>query len=374
MNRLAPLPLALGIAVVAASPALAQELTREEMQAQLHQRDQTIQALEQRVSALEARLAAAPQAAAQAPPQAPAPGTSTAAAAKPAAKESAEEIAELQALSRGLVQRGLQLLPTGSVEASPGGSYSTIQTQGLVLVSTPEGISTVDDQRLRDDFIRAQLDARIGLPWRSQISFHVPYDWRREVSSLGSGTQVEHNSDRLGDLQIELDHQFLFEKGAVPDLIAGVIGRFPTGRDPFTAPVASVANGEGTWGATGRVTLVKTIDPLVAFTTVSYTYNFARQQPFGRVHPGNVVDWQIGGLLAISPETSLSLAFDQQFQGHTAVDGTPIAGSDGVAALVQVGIDQVLTPKMLLEINLGIGLNHLAPDYQLMFTLPIRFK
>jgi hypothetical protein len=113
---------------------------------------------------------------------------------------------------------------------------------------------------------------------------------------------------------------------------------------------------------------------LVGFTTVSYGYNFSRQEPFGRVHPGNVVDWQIGALLAVSPETSLSLGFDQQFQGHTAVDGAPIAGSNGVAAVVQVGIDQVLTPKVLMEINLGIGLNHLAPDYQLSLTFPVRFK
>ena len=378
MIRHAVASLAVGLAIAAAPPALAQELTREELKAELQQRDKTISDLEQRVSALEARLAAAPQAGAQAPAQAPKTLAQAQANAQAGAtnseKETAEETAELQALSRGLVERGLELLPRGAVEVSPGGAYTSIQKQGLILVTTPEGISSVSDQRLRDDFETAELDTRIGLPWHSQIEVRLPYQWRRETSALGDGSQVQHSDSHVGDVQAEFDHQFLFEKGARPDLIVGVIGSFPTGRDPFTATDAAVADGRGTYQIAGRLTLLKTVDPLVGFTTVAYEHNFSTQEPFGRVHPGDVIDWQLGALLAISPETSLSLAFDQQFQNHTSVDHAPIAGSNGVAALVQVGIDQVLSPKVLMELNLGIGLNHLAPDYQLMLTLPVRFK
>jgi hypothetical protein len=384
MSRLAILSVVLAISAAAAPPAFAQELTREELKAELRQRDQMISALERRVSALEARQAAAPRASAQAGVQGPSQiitlsssqpqGAAQSPPAAGAAAARAEETAELQALSRGLVERGLQILPKGSVEFAPSGAYTSTQSQGLVLVNTPEGISTVSDQRLRDDFEKAQIDARIGLPWRSQIEVRVPYEWRRETSALGDGSQVEHSDNHVGDVEVEFAHQFLVERGARPDLIAAVTGRFPTGRDPFTAPVASVANGEGTYQIAGRLTALKTIDPVVAYTTVSYTANFSRQEPFGSVHPGDIVDWQLGAFLAISPATSLSLSFDQGFRGHTTVDGQPIAGSDGVAAAVQVGFDQVLSSRTVLDVNLSMGLNHLAPDYQLMVTLPVRFK
>src|SRR5581483_4301020 len=168
---------------------------------------------------------------------------------------------QLRALSRGLVERGLQLLPKWAVEVSPSVAYSHTQTQGLVLVQTPEGIATVDDQRQRDDAVEGALTARVGLPWRSQLQLSVPVAWRREDSALGDGSTVAHHSAGLGDASVELSHQFLAESGWRPSLIGAVSGRFPTGSDPYRTSIAAVATGLGTTQITGRLTALKTVDP-----------------------------------------------------------------------------------------------------------------
>jgi hypothetical protein len=280
----------------------------------------------------------------------------------------------LQALSRGLVERGLLLLAPWSVEASPSLTYTHSQIQGLALVDTPQGISTVDSQRQRDDGAEAAVSVRVGLPWRSQVLISVPFDWKREASALGDGTEVSHSDTHLGDIQLELSHQFLVENGWRPDIIAAVSWRAPTGRDPYKAPIAAVASGLGTNQVTGRITALKTVDPLVLFSTVSYSANFPYRESFGRVQAGDSVGLQLGALLAVSPDTSLSFGFAQQFKTVTRVDGAKIPGSDGVGAVAQVGLDQVINSHMLVDVSLGIGVTRDAPDYTLMVSLPIRFR
>ena len=372
-------PLALAIASLALAPAttaLAQPLTREELKAALAQRDQQIAAMEKRIAALEAeheRVAApTPIQTAANPPPAVAPSAATVANA--AETGTANDDVALQALSRGLVQRGLLLLAPWSFELTPSLSYSHSQTQGLTLVDSAQGVSIVDSQRRRDDDAEAGLSGRLGLPWRSQIQVTVPFDWRRDESALGDGTDVAHSQTHLGDIQLELSHQFLVEKGWVPDLIGAVSWRAPTGRSLYQLPVAAIANGSGTNQITGRLTALKTIDPLVVYSTLSYTQSLNYREPVGDVHDGNAIDFQLGGLLAVSPETSLSFTFDQQFKGHTSVNGTRIQGSDGVAAVASLGLDQVLNSRTLLDITLGFGLSNDAPDYSVMVSLPIRLR
>ncbi|HEX7760811.1 MAG TPA: hypothetical protein VF459_14995 [Caulobacteraceae bacterium] len=367
------------IGAASAPPALCQPLTRDELETALKQRDQEIAALEKRIAALEAErggeaMAAGKGVAAAAVGASDGPVVAAAAPGVSGGGEAELDDTALQALSRGLVERGALLLPKWGLEVSPSLAYSHSQKQGLVLVDTPEGISTVSDQRLRDDGLQGQLAVRLGLPWRSQLEVRVPFDWKRTASALGDGSEVRHSDSHLGDVELELSHQFLVENGWRPDLIGAVSWRFPTGRDPFSVPAVSIASGGGTNQVSGRLTALKTIDPLVVFSTLSYASNLSHTESFGRVRPGDSLGWQIGALLAVSPETSLSFGFAQEFKGRTQVDGRPIAGSDGVAAVAQFGLDQVLSSRALLDISLGLGVTRDAPDYVLMVSVPIRFR
>ena len=361
-------PALLSLAVLAAAaPAFAQSMSNDELLDALRMRDQAIAALERRVAALEAEHHAPPAPIATLDP----PSAGAAAAQSSAAGQSGDDVA-LQALSRGLVERGALVLPKGAVEISPSLAYSHSVTQGLTLVDNAAGVSTVDSQRLNDDGLNGTLTAKLGLPWRSQLQVSVPYDWQRDVSALGDGSHRTTTATSVGDISLELSRQLLVERGWRPDLIVAGSWRFPTGIDPFRGGVAGVSNGGGANEGMVRLTALKSADPMVFFSTLSYGHSLSIHESYGQVQPGEEFNWQVGGLLSVSPDTSLSMSLVQDYRDRTTVSGAGIAGSDQVSSVLQFGLDQVLTRKLLLDVSLGVGVTRDAPNYTLMVSLPIR--
>ena len=360
-----PLGASLMILFAAASPVRADPLSRDDLLEALRLRDQAISTLERRVAALEAEHRAPPAPIATlAPPAATAPT----AAAPPA---SDDEVA-LQALSRGLVEHGALVLPKWSAELSPSLAYSHSVNQGLVLVDSPTGVSTVSNQRLNDDGLHGQLGLRVGLPWRSQVQLQAPYDVLREVSALGDGSHRASTSSGVGDVELELSHQFLVEQGWRPDLVGALSWRFPTGRDPFRTSAVGVSNGGGANQGMIRLTALKSADPIVFFSTLAYGASLGVPESYGRVRPGEEINLQLGGLLSVSPDTSLSMSLVQDFRDRTTISGAGVAGSDQVSSVLQFGLDQVIGRKTLLDLSLGVGLTRDAPNYTFLVSLPVR--
>ena len=363
--RAACLALALGLAL-AAGPLRAQPLTREELVQALAQRDRQIAALEQRLAALERERAA--------PPITTLPPAAAAPASAPGGTAHGDDEAELAALSRTLVQRGGLVLPPWRAEFVPSFGYANREVQGLALAPTPEGIPTVADQRLRDDQLRASATFRLGLPWASQAEVRVPYAWLRRSRSLGDGTQAVNNGSGLGDVELTFSHQLTREHGWRPDLLGAVSWRFDTGRDPFRARVAAVAPGSGMQEFGARLTALKTSDPMVFFTTLSYAHALAAHEPSGVIQEGDGIGLDLGAVLSVSPETSLTFGLSQAFRSRTQVDRIAVRGSDTAAASLLLGLDRVLSPNLLLDLSLGVGLTRDAPDYTLQLSLPYRFR
>ncbi|MDB5459183.1 MAG: hypothetical protein JWO72_924, partial [Caulobacteraceae bacterium] len=343
----------------------------DELLEALNARDRVISALEQRVAALEHERAATVS---PAPGPAAAPSPATAAAPPSAQTSAGDDEAQLQALSRALVQRGGLLLPAWRAEFVPSLAYANREVQGLALAQTPEGIPTVADQRLRNDQLHATAALRVGLPWASQVEVRVPYAWQHQSRSLGDGASTVNDGSGLGDVELALSHQFLREKGWRPDLLGAFSWRAPTGRDPFDAPVAAVAAGSGTHELRARITALKTTDPLVFFGALSYARDLAANKSFGLYQPGDALGVELGSILALNPETSLTLGLSQEFRGRTQIDHTARPGTDTAAASLQLGFDRVLTSRVLLDVSLGVGLTRDAPDYVLQMSLPIRFR
>lgn len=358
--------------VIAAAPRplYAQPLTRDDLVKALADRDRRIADLERRLAELEHQRASAPAAA---PPVTTLAGATATPPAKPA--KPGEEEAELAALSRTLVQRGGLVLPRWSAEIIPGVAYANREVQGLALAATPEGIPTVVDQRLRSDQARATLGLRLGLPWDSQIEAHLPYAFLRESRSLGNGVHGVSEDSGIGDVDLAISHQFFRETdGWRPDLLGALSWRFPTGSDPFHASVAAVAPGAGLHEFGARLTALKSSDPMVFFGTLSYAHDLGRDAPAGRIQMGDAFGLDLGAVLAVSPETSITFGLSQDFRGRTQLDGLGAPGTDTVASTLQIGFDRVLTRRLLFDLTLGVGLTRDAPDYSVQISLPYRFR
>lgn len=371
--------LAIGAASLCAVPAHTQPLTRKELAEALKLRDEVIAALQARVAKLEqerteqtgqtqaSSIVAADQVK-------PVTGAMGAAATVASSSAPTDDDVALQSLSRTLVERGSLILSPWQMEIIPSFAYSNRVVQGLALVQTPEGIPTVADQRLREDQVRGTMALRLGLPLASQIEVRVPYSWLRTSRALGDGTSAVNSGSGIGDVEVALSHQLFREKGWRPALVGGVSWRFSTGRDPFRIRVASVATGSGTDEFRGRLTALKSSDPIVFFATLSYAHDLRAHESFGTVQNGDAIGLDLGAALALNPDTSLTFGLSQEFQKSTRVDVNSLPGTDKINSSLELGFAQVVSPRLLLDLSLGVGLTRDAPDYVFQVALPFRFR
>jgi hypothetical protein len=139
-------------------------------------------------------------------------------------------------------------------------------------------------------------------------------------------------------------------------------------------PGASVATGSGADELRARVTAIKSSDPLVFFGTVSYAHDFPADESFGSVQNGDSIGLQLGMVLALNPDTSMTFGVSQDFRGRTRLDGEYLPGTDTISSSLLLGVGRVLSPSLLLDVSLGVGLTRDSPDYIFQISLPFRFR
>ncbi len=276
----------------------------------------------------------------------------------------------LDALNRVLVEGGGLLLPPWTVELQPEGRYSYKGANGL-LITQQNGQNTVVAHSADVTKYEAALTGRMGLPWRSQVELRVPYTHVSEESSVGANSSDSSSSHGLGDIEVGLSHQFLRESGWIPDTIGEIRYRAPTGDDNFGNDELPV--GSGFHGVTGRVTVVKSLDPVVFLGSAGYTANFEDTKEGFKIDPGDSLEFGINAILAAGPRVSLRTGFGLAFTGEAKVDGDDISGSDKTEGVLNVGGAVVLPGKNLLDLGVGVGVTEDAPDVAVRLALTHRF-
>ena len=105
----------------------------------------------------------------------------------------------------------------------------------------------------------------------------------------------------------------------MPDLLANVRFKTTTGVDSFNLNSSQTALGTGFYAVQGNLTAAKSNDPVVFFGNLSYTANLngthlvSANDPNnpdlkipGHFDPGDAVGFQLGSILALNPETSMT--------------------------------------------------------------------
>jgi hypothetical protein len=283
------------------------------------------------------------------------------------------EEAAATALDRALVQRGAVLLPPGAVQVEPSLALVRLEAEEPAFLVQGAGggvASTVAVQGLRERGSRltAGLGLRIGLPLEAQLTLDMPYRYvdTSIVGRAASGELRDRGRDvaGFGDLAVSFDKQLLRERGWLPDLVAGLTWNTDTGQTEH-----GVDLGSGFDEITAGLTASKSQDPLVFVAGLSYTHAFEE----GGAEPGDVYGLSLGAVLAASPETSLRFFFDQGFVQRAEIDGEGVPGSDTWVGLLSIGASSILSRRVLLDAELGIGLTESAPDYTFRVSLPIQF-
>lgn len=358
--------------VLIAGPAWAQDSRVEILERQLAERDKVMLELLHRIETLEKRVGV--QRVARDTPRVPdapdAPKTEIANDLRqaPGAVVVSASAAE-RALERSLSREGALLLPRGVLEIEPGVSFARREDATPSFVISDGGVVAAETERNADRF-SANLTARLGLPWDSQLEIGLPYELRQVESATNVGFApagaTTRSGDGLGDLRIGLAKTLLREGLWRPDVVGRVTWDTNTGRGSNNG----VSLGGSFHEVRGSLTAIKRQDPVVFIGGLSYQHTFER----GQIQPGEVYSLSLGGAFALSPETSLRLFLSTAFRGETKFLGSQVDGSDQTIASLVIGGATLLAPGILLNASLGFGLTDDAEDVSLMFSIPIRFN
>lgn len=279
-----------------------------------------------------------------------------------------DETALDRALERTLTREGAVLLPFGMVELEPSFSYVRREFGAPTLINL-FGFPAFGETKIRRNDYIAALDARVGLPFDSQLELDLPFSYvdQSVMTTIGFDpvSEVEDDTGAFGDLGVSLAKTVLKESGWWPDVVARLRWDSHTGKSVDN----DIALGGGNHELTGSLSFVKSQDPLAFFGSVAYEKTFEEDD----LDPGDRIGLAIGTVLAASPETSLRASLRQDFVGDAEFDGDQLDGTDQMVATLNVGASSVLGRGLLLDASAEVGLTDDAPDYSARISLPIRF-
>ena len=370
---LASLGLLLGLCV-SQSVGAENDLTREEMQTLLKERDAAIIQLQHSVKDLMARLenverSMSPEAIEPTPPPKLAVGdTEEATATQGFAKLEVDEQAAQRALERTLVQGGALLLPTWQMEFGPSLTYSLNQFDFPALIADG-GEVLLGSSEVERTVFTTNLDVRIGLPFDSQFELGLPYRWADEETRtriLGTpfGQTVNRSGDGVGSLRVGLAKTFVRERGWRPDVVGRVT--WDTGAGDRTDN--DIFLGGGFESVSASLTFIKRSDPMVFLGSVSYQ-TFEEDDD---VEPGDQFAFSVGTALGVSPSSSLFASISNQFLTETEFGNQQIDGSDITAVSLNLGASTIVARGILLNLTTGIGVSDDAPDYSIGLSASVR--
>jgi hypothetical protein len=175
--------------------------------------------------------------------------------------------------------------------------------------------------RITTRFFDNTLLARYGvLTDGLELDLIAPvFVYAEQTLDFGTGRSTTTESG-VGDFGGAIRYQAWYEHGGRPSIVFDIQGKSRTGGPGLL--------GTGTWSAGGGLTLIKTIDPVVLFGRVGYTYNFASHSR----DLGNVIDYRAGMGFSLNDVVSFTLQLTGTVIGASHFKSTLITGEPGTAA------------------------------------------
>jgi hypothetical protein len=262
----------------------------------------------------------------------------------PGAVNPAEDDEAERALERTLVREGALVLAPFTYEIMPQFSFAHWDK--------------VQDPYIKNSY-SAALSARMGLPWTSQVSVSLPYVY--------NDLRIGGSDQGLGDAGFLFSKELMRESEYGVNLVGSAGWTSPTRNGGALSPIPYVS------GFQGGLTASKRLDPLVVFGGLSYFSSASREISGSRVSGSDVIGGRVGGSLAISPGTSVTMGLSASYLTDPAPATLFLPKSDRFVSSVDVGLSTIVGPRTLLNVTGQFGLTGHVPDFRIITSLPIRF-
>lgn len=248
-----------------------------------------------------------------------------------------------------------------------------------------EDTSIVVEQRDNHTFKNSLL-MEYALLNNITLNVNAPFVYKYDRT----GRSDEMDVTDIGDVSAGFQYQPLRSKGGRPAFILFGSYTIPWGRSPYEInPETELSTGQGYPSARGGLSLSKTIDPIMAYGSVGYSYNFMADnlhqirrvgdeiKELTQVEPGDSVDLSLGFGLALSYNVSLNTSFQYSYHfssKYTWDDGTSSKTADSTGATVSIGTGWRISPKSIVNLKVGMGLTQNDPDFTFSLRVPFEFN
>ena len=370
----------------------------KQLQQALAARDAAIVKLSTRVDALERELRVQrAEESASAKPAAIAEAGLAVAPATPAREAPTQDYDQEErlaraALDRTLISRGGLLVPKWTVEVEHSFTYYNASSDRL----TVDGfaifpvliVGDIVSESVRRDILLGAETTRIGLPRNWQLDVRVPYGYESKRTTSADNQQSSQHVLGIGDIEVGMTRQLTRNNPSWPDMLAAIHWKGSTGSDPYQLSATNQpVLGTGFQSLQGSLTAIKQSDPLVFFSSLSYTASLPATKQFqqansgeqdtvstGVVRPGDTVGFSLGAALSVNPEASFNIGWDQRFTRKTTLNSTPLPGTFLTGATLRLGTSYVYAAGRAIDLGIGVGMTRDVPDFQFSISTPFRFS
>jgi len=288
------------------------------------------------------------------------------------------------------------LTPAGKFVLDPSFQYvhSTDNRVALVgfTIIPAITIGVIDVRRVQRDIYSLALSGRYGVSSRFELEAKVPYVWSKSSTAtraLNIPTFTDEifdaNGAGIGDVELTGRWQINQFRGDNPLWIAYLRYKSNTGKGPFEVPIdpttglqADLPTGTGFNAVQGGFTFLVPSDPAVFFGGAAYMYSFPRNvgNGYGRIAPGGIFDFNLGMGLALNERASFSIGYQHSVVGETsqsgiiAPDRTLVGSPTLQLGTMRFGVSYRFTPKLNMNLTLGIGVTDDTPDFEATWRFP----
>ncbi len=232
---------------------------------------------------------------------------------------------------------------------------------------------------------------RYGILDNLQFEVNIPFMYRNErASKTGTNEEITRDKFGLGDVSFALSYQPLRETGKRPAFITSISYKTTTGKSPFklSDPKKELPTGSGYNSIKLGINMVKTIDPVVVFGGLAYSFNQdvsvnklicgdAGCGYLEKVYPGDTISINLGFAYALSYNFSMNFQYlqDYTFTTKSKVNGNKfsVANSTLNSASFKIGTGWAISNRLSVNVGLSIGMTSDSPDYNLEIRIPYRF-
>ncbi|MFZ5557884.1 MAG: acetate kinase [Pseudomonadota bacterium] len=256
-------------------------------------------------------------------------------------------------------------------------------------------IGLIDVRRVSRDIHTFSLTGRYGVTNRFEIEAKVPWVYATSSTvtrplATPSVTDAFFDSDGsgIGDVEVAARYQLNEFRGDNAVYIGYLRYKSRTGEGAFEVPIdpatglqQELPTGSGFHAVQPGITWLYPSDPAVFFGGLSYLYSFSRDvgNGFGEVELGGVIDISLGMGLALNERASFSIGYQHSIVGETdqrnPEDVSRVLAQTGTLQLgtMRFGLAYRLSPKVNMNLTLGIGVTDDSPDFEATVRFPFSF-